>query len=129
VTAILPTSVLEIGKKNMIRALHAHTAFADHFRNYLLGRNVRSEEDLIDHLFNPGEKRLARLLLKLNEFGGRHNFDTALPKVSQQLLAEMIGASRQQVNALMNKFKKLGFIEYDGGLTIHRSLATVMLSD
>lgn len=124
-SAILPTSVLVITKNNMVRALHEHDLFSDRFIAYVLARWIRLEDDLISQLFNSSEKRLARLLMQLSQNGQSRKFETVMPNVSQQLLAEMIGASRQQVNGLMNKFRKLGFIDYnsDGGLKIHRSLS------
>jgi CRP-like cAMP-binding protein len=128
-SAILPTSVLVIGKSSMVRALHSHNDLSDRFIGYLLARWIRIEEDLIDQLFNSSERRLARVLMLLAQSGEQKDSGTILPKVSQQMLAEMIGASRQQVNALMNKFRKQGFIDYDGTITIHRSLAEVTRSD
>ncbi|MGD0910092.1 MAG: Crp/Fnr family transcriptional regulator [Candidatus Acidiferrales bacterium] len=130
-SAILPTSVLVITKKNMIRALHEHDLFSDRFIAYVLARWIRLEGDLINQLFNSSEKRLARLLLQLSQNGRTRNSETVMPNVSQQLLAEMIGTSRQQVNGLMNKFRRLGFIDYNsnGGLKIHDSLSRVTLWD
>jgi CRP/FNR family transcriptional regulator, cyclic AMP receptor protein len=128
-TAILPTSVLVISKRNMVRAMHAHHILADRFMDYVLARSIRAEEDLIDRLFNPSEKRLARVLMQLSQYGQHQKSETVLPKVSQQLLAEMIGTSRQQVNTLMNKFRKLGFIDYNGVLRIHHSLLCLTLCD
>jgi CRP/FNR family cyclic AMP-dependent transcriptional regulator len=128
-TAILPTSVLVISKRDMVRALHAEHILSDRFIAYLLTRTVRVEEDLIDQLFNASEKRLARVLMRLTHYGQPQKFGTVMPKVSQQLLAEMIGATRQQVNSLMNKFRRLGFIDYKGELKIHRSLLGVVLRD
>jgi CRP/FNR family transcriptional regulator, cyclic AMP receptor protein len=129
VTAILPTSVLAISKRNMIRALHSDHILSDRFIAYLLARTARIEEDLIDHLFNASEKRLARMLMRLTHYGQHQKFETIMPKVSQQLLAEMIGTTRQQVNSLMTKFRRLGFIDYNGELRIHRSLLSVTLRD
>jgi CRP-like cAMP-binding protein len=128
-TAILPTSVLVISKQDMVRALHADHVLSDRFIAYLLARTVRIEEDLIDQLFNVSEKRLARVLMRLAHYGQRQKFHTVMPRVSQQLLAEMIGVTRQQVNSLMNKFRRLGFIDYNGELKIHRSLLAVILRD
>ena len=128
-SAILPTSVLVITKKNLVRALHEHDLFSDRFIVYVLARWIRLEDDLISQLFNSSEKRLARLLIQLSQNGQTRKSEMAMPNVSQQQLAEMIGASRQQVNGLMNKFRKLGYIEYNsnGGLNIHRSLSQVSL--
>ena len=128
-TAIVPTSVLVISKRDMIRALHADHILSDRFIAYLLARTVRIEENLIDQLFNPSEKRLARVLMRLTHYGQHQKFGTIIPKVSQQLLAEMIGVTRQQVSSLMNKFRRLGFIDYNGELKIHRSLLDVTLRD
>ena len=128
-TAILPTSVLMIGKSDMVRALHADTVFSDRFIAYLLTRNAKLEEDLIDQMFNVSEKRLARVLMRLTQYGQHGKFETIMPKVSQQLLAEMIGVTRQRVNSLMNKFRRLGFIDYNGALKVHRSLLAVVLRD
>jgi CRP-like cAMP-binding protein len=129
VTAILPTSVLVISKRDMVQALHADRILSDRFIAYLLARTVRVEADLIDQLFNASEKRLARVLMRLTHYGQPQKFGTVMPKVSQQLLAEMIGATRQRVNSLMNKFRRLGFIDYNGELKIHRSLLDVILRD
>ena len=129
VTAILPTSVLVISKRDMVRALHVDHILSDRFIAYLLARTVRIEEDLIDQLLNASEKRLARVLMRLTHYGQHQNSETVIPKVSQQLLAEMIGATRQQVNSLMNKFRRLGFVDYNGELKIHRSLLGVILRD
>jgi CRP/FNR family cyclic AMP-dependent transcriptional regulator len=128
-TAILPTSALAISKRDMIRALHADHILSDRFIAYLLARTVRLEEDLIDQLFNASEKRLARVLMRLTHYGQHHKLETITPKVSQQLLADMIGVTRQRVNSLMNKFRRLGFIDYNGELQIHRSLLGVILRD
>jgi len=129
VTAILPTSVLVISKRDMIRALHVDHVLSDRFVAYLLARTVRIEENLIDQLFNSSEKRLARALMRLSQYGQHKEFETAIPKVSQQLLAEMIGVTRQQVSSLMNKFRRLGFIDYNGEIKIHRSLLNVTHRD
>jgi CRP-like cAMP-binding protein len=116
-TAIAPTTLLVIEKKEMIRVLHAEHAFSDRFIAYMLARNVRVEEDLIDQLFNSSEKRLARTLLLLARYGNQEQPQKVLPKVSQETLAEMVGTTRSRVNFFMIKFKKLGFISYDGGST------------
>jgi CRP-like cAMP-binding protein len=109
--------------------LHAENAFSDRFITYMLGRNARIEEDLIDQLFNSSEKRLARTLLLLARYGKPDRPQRLLPKVSQEVLAEMIGTTRSRVNFFMNKFRKMGFIEYHGGLQINASLLSVVLHD
>jgi len=129
VTAILPTSVLMISRRDMVRALHADHILSDRFVSYLIARTVRIEEDLINQLFNTSEKRLARVLMQLTHYGQHQKFETVMPKVSQQLLAAMIGATRQQVSTLMNKFRRLGFIDYNGEIKIHRSLLNVTHRD
>jgi CRP/FNR family cyclic AMP-dependent transcriptional regulator len=128
-TAITPTTLLVIEKKEMIRVLHAEHAFSDRFVAYMIARNIRIEEDLIDQLFNSTEKRLARTLLLLTRYGKQPHPEKMLPKVSQEVLAGMIGATRSRVNFFMNKFKKLGFIGYDGGLHINTSLLKVVLHE
>ncbi len=127
-TAEAPSSVLVIEKGAMIRLLHEEPAFSDRFLSYMLNRNLRIEADLVDHLFNSSEKRLARTLLLLARYG-HVNPQRTLPKISQETLAEMIGATRSRVNFFMNKFKKLGFIEYNGGLKINSSLLSIVLHD
>ncbi len=128
-TAVAPTSVLIITKEAMIRLLHQEPAFSDRFISYMLARNIRIEADLVDQLFNSSEKRLARTLLLLARYG-QVNPQRTLPKISQETLAEMIGATRSRVNFFMNKFRKLGLIEYDGaGLKINSSLLSVVLHD
>jgi len=128
-TAIMPTAVLAIEKNEMVRALHAEHALSDRFMAYVLSRNIRIEEDLIDQLFNSSEKRLARTLLLLARYGKEPHPERTLPKVSQELLAEMIGTTRSRVNFFMNRFKKMGFIRYNGGLQVHSSLLSVVLHD
>ena len=124
-----PGSALVVEKGEMLRLLHAEHEFSDQFISYLVTRRLRTEEDLIDQLFNPGEKRLARALLQLARYG-KPNQALTLPNVSQTVLAEMIGTTRTRVNHFMNKFKKLGFIEYDGGgLKINNSLLNVVLRE
>jgi CRP-like cAMP-binding protein len=127
--AMAPTTVLVIDKNEMIRVLHAEHAFSDRFISYMLSRNIRVEEDLVDQLFNSTEKRLARTLLLLARYGKQDQPQKVLPKVSQEMLAEIIGTSRSRVNLFMNKFKKLGFIHYNGGLEIHSSLLSVVLHE
>jgi CRP-like cAMP-binding protein len=128
-TALIATTVLIIEKREMIRVLHAEHEFSDRFIAYMLSRNIRIEADLVDQLFNSTEKRLARTLLLLARYGKEDNRQTVLPKISQELLAEMIGASRSHVNVYMNKFRKQGFIKYNGGLQINTSLLSVVLHD
>jgi len=128
-TAIVPTSILFIEKKEMMRALHTEHAFSDLFISHMLTRNIRIEEDLIDQLFNSSEKRLARLLLLLARYGQEDQPQGVIPKVSQEMLAEMIGTTRSRVNFFMNKFRKMGFIKYNGGLQVNASLLSVVLHD
>jgi CRP/FNR family transcriptional regulator, cyclic AMP receptor protein len=129
-TAVTPTTLLVIEKDEMIRVLHAEHAFSDRFLSYMLSRNIRIEEDLIDQLFNSSEKRLARTLLLLARYGKEDQPDGVLPKVSQETLAEMIGTTRSRVNFFMNKFRKLGFIQYNnGGFQVHKSLLSVVLHE
>ena len=128
-TALVPTIVLRIQKLHMIRSLHEEQEFSDRFIAHMLVRNIRIEEDLIDQLFNSSEKRLARTLLLLARYGSEDVTQRKLPKLSQETLAEMIGTTRSRVNFFMNKFRKLGFIEYNGGLKINNSLLSVVLHD
>jgi CRP-like cAMP-binding protein len=128
-TSIAPTTVLVIEKAEMIRALHEEHQLSDRFIAYMLSRNIRVEEDLIDQLFNSSEKRLARTLLLLARYGAQDQPQKVLPKVSQEMLAEMIGTTRSRVNFFMNKFRKLGFIEYNGEIHINNSLLSVVLHD
>jgi len=113
----------------MMRVLHAEHALSDRFMAYILLRNIRVEEDLIDQLFNSSEKRLARTLLLLARYGAESETQKVRPKVSQEMLAEMVGTTRSRVNFFMNKFRKLGFIHYNGGLQVHNSLLSVVLHD
>lgn len=128
-TAITASTVLMIDKQEMIRVLHAEHEFSDRFITYMLSRNIRIEADLIDQLFNSTEKRLARALLLLARYGKEDQVHRVLPKVSQETLAQTIGTTRSRVNVFMNKFKKLGFIKYNGGLQINNSLLSVVLHD
>jgi CRP/FNR family transcriptional regulator, cyclic AMP receptor protein len=128
-TAIIPTTALVIDKTEMIRVLHYEHAFSDRFISFMLARNIRIEEDLIDQLFNSSEKRLARTLLLLSRYGKEDKPQRVLPKVSQEMLAEMVGTTRSRVNFFMNKFRKLGFIKYNGGLQINTSLLSVVLHE
>jgi CRP/FNR family cyclic AMP-dependent transcriptional regulator len=131
-TALEQTSALRIGKQSMMQTLHREAALSDRFIAYILARNIRIEEDLVDQLFNSGEKRLARMLLLLARFGTDDAGVRLLPNVSQQTLAEMVGTTRSRVNVFMNKFRKLGLIEYTAGrkrLKINGSLISVVLHD
>ena len=128
-TTISPTSVLVIERNEMIRALHEEHEFSDRFIAYMLGRNIRVEADLIDQLFNSSEKRLARTLLLLARYGVPGHPHKALPKVSQEMLAEMVGATRSRVNFFMNKFRKLGFIQFNGEIQVNDSLLSVVLHE
>jgi CRP-like cAMP-binding protein len=129
-TATSNCSVMRIRRQELTRKLRADETFADSFVSHILRRNIRMEEDLIDQLFNSTEKRLARTLLLLAQYGKNHGPRRALPKVSQEILAEMVGTTRPRVNFFMNKFRKLGFIEYDAsGVKVNNSLLGVVLSD
>jgi CRP-like cAMP-binding protein len=130
-TAMTDCAVLRIDKKAMMRALHREHALSDMFVAYLLARNIRYEEDLVDQLFNSSEKRLARILLLLAHFGKEGKPESVVPKVSQETLAEMVGTTRSRVSFFMNRFRKLGFVHYNGGsgLEVHSSLLNVVLHD
>jgi CRP-like cAMP-binding protein len=128
-TAITPMTGLAIEKDEMIRVLHREHALSDRFISYMLLRNIRTEEDLVDQLFNSSEKRLARTLLLLARYGKQGEPQKVLPKVTQGMLAEMIGTTRSRVNFFMNKFRKLGFIRYNGELHINNSLLSVVLHE
>ena len=130
-TALTDCSVMRVEKKIMVQVLHEEHALTDVFVAYLLGRNIRYQADLVDHLFNSSEKRLARILLMLAHFGKEGTPDTVIPKISQETLADMVGTTRSRVNFFMNKFRKLGFINYDTGssLQVHSSLLNVVLHD
>ncbi len=129
-TAIVPTfHTMAIDKDEMMRVLRTEHAFSDFFISHMLTRNIRVEEDLVDQLFNSSEKRLARALLLLARYGKDDQPHGVIPKVSQEMLAETIGTTRSRVNFFMNKFRKLGFIKYNGGLQINTSLLSVVLHD
>ena len=128
-TAITPSAILLLGKETMARLLRKHHAMSDRFISHMLTRNLRIEEDLIDQLFDSSEKRLARALLLLAHYGEQDEPLCVVPKISQGTLAEMIGTTRSRVNFFLNKFKKLGFIEYNGELKVNRSLLSVVLHD
>ena len=128
-TAVTPTILLEIENKEMARVLHAELKFSDLFLAYMLQRNIRTEEDLIDQLFNSSEKRLARTLLLLARYGKNDRPERIIPKLSQETLAEMVGTTRSRVNFFMTRFRKMGFIKYNGVLQINDSLLSVVLHD
>jgi len=128
-SAITSTTLLVIQREEMTRVLHKEHALSDRFISHMLGRNIRIEKDLVDQLFNSSEQRLARTLLLLARYGMEKQPHGMLPKVSQETLAEMVGTTRSRVNFFMNKFRKLGFIEYNGGLKVNNSLLSVVLHD
>ena len=128
-TTVAPSTILAVEKPEMVRQLHAQPAFADRFLTHMLTRNIRIEEDLVDQLFNSTEKRLARTLLLLARYGEPEASHRALPKLSQEVLAEMVGTTRSRVNFFMNKFRDLGFIEYNGDIKVNSALLTVVLHD
>jgi CRP/FNR family transcriptional regulator, cyclic AMP receptor protein len=128
-TAIAPLSAMSIEKKEMMRVLNAEQEFAGKFISYMLERNLKTEADLVDQLFNSSEKRLARALLMLARYGKEGHPQTMVAKISQETLAELVGTTRSRVNFFMNKFRKLGFIHYNGGLQVHSSLLNVVLHD
>jgi CRP/FNR family cyclic AMP-dependent transcriptional regulator len=128
-STLQPSSILRVGKATMVRLLHREPEFAELFTAYLLSRNARIEEDLVDQLFNSSEKRLARILLLLAHFGKESRPETMIPKVSQETLAAMVGTTRARVSYFMNRFRKMGFIHYNGGLQVHSALLTVVLRD
>jgi CRP/FNR family cyclic AMP-dependent transcriptional regulator len=128
-TAIASTTLLVLEKDEMIRVLHEEHEFSDRFIAHMLTRNIRAEEDLIDQLFNSSEKRLARTLLLLARYGKQEQSDGILPLVSQETLANIVGTTRSRVNFFMNKFRKLGFIEYNGKIKVNKSLLTVVLHE
>ena len=128
-SALTRSTLLRIEKEEMVRVLHEEHAFADLFVSFLLARNARIQADLVDQLFNSSEKRLARVLLLLAHFGKENKPETVIPKISQEVLAEMIGTTRSRVNFFMNRFRKLGFIDYNGVLEVHSSLLNVVLHE
>jgi CRP-like cAMP-binding protein len=127
--AITPCSALKIERAEMIRVMHEEHTFSDLFLKFLLERGMRTQADLIDQLFNSSEKRLARILLLMAEFGQPGETESMIPKISQETLAEMIGTTRSRVSFFMNRFRKLGFIDYNGGIKVHKSLLNVVLHD
>jgi CRP/FNR family transcriptional regulator, cyclic AMP receptor protein len=130
-TAMTDCTVMRIDKKSMMEVLHREPAFSELFVAYLLTRNIRYEEDLVDQLFNSSEKRLARILLLLAQFGKDGKPETVIPKISQETLAEMVGTTRSRVSFFMNRFRKLGFVDYHAGdeLQVHSSLLNIVLHD
>ena len=128
-TAITASTVLKISRQEMVRVIHEEHAFSDVFVRFLLARTTRIQEDLVDQLFNSSEKRLARILLLLAQFGKTGKPETTIPKISQETLAEMIGTTRSRVSFFMNRFRKLGFIRYNGDIQVHPSLLNIILHD
>ncbi|HLJ28384.1 MAG TPA: Crp/Fnr family transcriptional regulator [Candidatus Angelobacter sp.] len=128
-TAMTEGALLRIDRSEMVRALHQEHELSDVFVSYLLARNLRVQEDLVDQLFNSSEKRLARTLLLLAQFGKEGPPETVIPKISQETLAEIVGTTRSRINFFMNRFRKLGFIAYNGKLQVNRSLLSVVLHD
>jgi len=128
-TAMTECALLRISKAEMVRVLHQEHALSDVFVSFLLSRNARIQADLVDQLFNSSEKRLARILLLLAQFGKESKPETVVPKVSQEILAEMIGTTRSRVSFFMNRFRKLGFIEYNGEIRVHNSLLNIFLHE
>jgi len=128
-TAMGKSMLVRIDKQVMIQALHDDPAFSELFMGYLLSRNIRIQEDLVDQLFNSSEKRLARVLLLMAHFGKEGTSEAIIPKISQEVLAEMVGTTRSRVSFFMNRFRKLGFLEYNGGVHVHSSLLNIVLHD
>jgi CRP/FNR family transcriptional regulator, cyclic AMP receptor protein len=128
-TALMECSIVRLAKPTMIQALQRDSVFAGLFTTYLLSRNIRMEEDLVDQLFNSSEKRLARILLLLANFGKEGRPEPVVPKINQETLAEMVGTTRSRISHFMNKFRRLGFVEYNGRLQVHSSLLHVVLHD
>ena len=128
-SAISPCSALKIERAEMIRVMHEEHTFSDLFLKFLLERSLRTQADLVDQLFNSSEKRLARILLLMADFGQPGEPESLIPKISQETLAEMIGTTRSRVSFFMNRFRKMGFIEYNGGIKVHKSLLNVILHD
>ncbi len=128
-TCMEPSTIVRIDKQTMVDVLHNQPTFAELFLAYLLARNIRIQEDLVDQLFNSSEKRLARLLLLLAHYGKEGKPEPIIPKISQETLAEMIGTTRSRVSFFMNRFKRLGFLKYNGGMHVHSSLLNIVLHD
>jgi CRP-like cAMP-binding protein len=129
VTAITDCTALKISREEMIRVMHEEHEFSDLFLKFLLARSMRTQSDLVDQLFNSSEKRLARILLLMAGFSGSGDADTLIPKISQETLAEMVGTTRSRVSFFMNRFRKLGFIDYSDRIRVHKSLLNVVLHD
>jgi CRP/FNR family transcriptional regulator, cyclic AMP receptor protein len=128
-TSIGPSTMIRIEQREMLRVLHEQHSFSDFFIRHMVLRNLRVEADLVDQLFNSSEKRLARALLLIAHYGDQREPKVTIPKISQEMLAEMIGTTRARVNSFMNKFRKLGFIDYNGGLQVHSSLLSIVLHE
>jgi CRP/FNR family cyclic AMP-dependent transcriptional regulator len=128
-TAITECSALKIERDEMLRVMHAENSFSDMFLSFLLARSMRTQADLVDQMFNSSEKRLARILLLMAEFGKPGEPETLIPPITQEVLAEMIGTTRSRVSFFMNRFRKLGFIEYNGRIRVHKSLLNIILHD
>jgi len=128
-TALSPCSALKIRREEMVRVMHSEPSFADIFLKFLLARSMRTQADLVDQLFNSSEKRLARILLIMAEYGKPGEHDSYIPPITQETLADMIGTTRSRVSFFMNRFRKLGFIEYNGRIKVHKSLLNVVLHD
>jgi CRP/FNR family transcriptional regulator, cyclic AMP receptor protein len=128
-TAMGDCSIMRLQKSGVVRLLHSEPAFSELFLHHMLSRNIRIEEDLVDQLFNSSEKRLARVLLLLANFGKDGKPELVIPKISQETLAEMVGTTRSRVSFFMNRFRDMGFIEYNGGLEVHSSLLSIVLHD
>jgi CRP/FNR family transcriptional regulator, cyclic AMP receptor protein len=128
-TTVVDCSLLRVDKTAMMDVLHKRKDFAEFFINYVLARNIRYEADLVDQIFNSSERRLARILLLLSRYGKEGQPEPIIPKISQETLAQMVGTTRQHISRFMNKFRKLGFIDYDGGLEVHSSLFNMTLHD
>jgi CRP/FNR family transcriptional regulator, cyclic AMP receptor protein len=129
VAAMTESVIMRVDKRTMVRVLHDEPKFSEMFLSYLLARNARVEEDLVDQLFNSSEKRLARVLLLMANFGKEGRPEPVIAKMSQETLAEMVGTTRSRINIFMNKFRELGFVEYNGGITVHSSLLNIVLRD
>jgi len=128
-TAITACTALKINREEMVRVMHEEHSFSDLFVKFLLARSMRTQADLVDQLFNSSEKRLARILLLLAEFGKPGEPEPLIPEITQETLAEMIGTTRSRVSFFMNRFRKLGFIQYNGRIRVHKSLLNVVLHD
>jgi CRP/FNR family transcriptional regulator, cyclic AMP receptor protein len=128
-TTVTPCTVLKIRRQDMLRMLHDEHTFSDIFLTFILSRSMRTQADLVDHLFNNSEKRLARILLLMAEFGRPGEQDVLIPQITQEALADMVGTTRSRVSFFMNRFRKMGFIEYDDRIRVHKSLLNIVLHD